>query len=240
MGRGSLVVAVFLFAAATAARAAHPLITEDTGTQGTGKQQLEVNVNRFDFSESRWRSLWGMTWSYGVRENADLQIGIPYFAGLGKGDLAVDFKWRFWESGKLGLGAKPGFTLPTGDEEKRIGTGEKTYGATLFFSYEPDAWALHGQAGYRRFENVLDLRKDIWQYSGSFWLKPIEGLKLVSDLAFTTDPRVEVRTWIRTFILGVIYSPVKNFDVDAGIRWDRVYESGESSRGYLVGLTYRW
>jgi len=87
---------------------------------------------------------------------------------------------------------------------------------------------------------VLDLRKDIWQYSGSFWLKPMEGLKLVSDLAVTTDPRVEVRTWIRTFILGAIYSPLKNFDVDAGIRWDRAYDSGESSRAYLGGLTYRW
>jgi len=240
MDRGSFVVAVVLFAAVPAARAAHPLITEDTGTQGAGNQQLEVNLNRFDFTESRWQSLWGVTWSYGVRESADLQIGIPYFGGLGKGDLAVDLKWRFWQEDKLSFGTKPGFTLPTGDETERIGTGEKTYGALLFFSYEPEAWALHGQAGYRRFENVLDLRKDLWQYSGSLWLKPLESLKLVSDLAVTTEPRVGVRTWIRTFILGAIYSPLKNFDVDAGIRWDRAYDSGESSRAYLVGLTYRW
>jgi hypothetical protein len=239
MDRGSLVVAVCMLAAASA-HAAHPLITEDTGTQGSGNQQLEVNVNRFDFTESKWQSLWGITWSYGVAENADLQIGIPYFGGSGKGDLAVDFKWRYWQSGDFSLGAKPGFTLPTGDEEKRIGAGEKTYGALLFFTYEPETWALHGQAGYRRFENVLDLRKDLWQFSGSFWLKPLAGLKLVSDLAWTTDPREEVHTWIRTFILGAIWSPVKNIDLDAGIRWDRAYQSGESSRAYLLGLTYRW
>jgi len=238
--RASLVLAVCLLAAASAARAAHPLVTEDTGTQGAGKQQLEVNVNRFDFSESSWQTLWGVTWSLGVSENADLQVGIPYFGGLGKGDLGVDLKWRFWQVGDLSFGAKPGFTLPTGDEGKRTGTGETTWGAQLFFSYQPEAWALHGQAGYRRFENALGLREDIWQASGSFWLKLAAGLNLVSDLGFVTDPRNEVRTWIRTFILGAIYSPVKNIDLDAGIRWDRAYESGESSRSYLVGLTYRW
>lgn len=239
MDRRALVLTVLLLAAG-AARGAHPLITEDTGTQGTGKQQLEVNANRFDFTESKWNTLWGITWSYGLRDNADLQIGIPYFGGAGKGDLAVDLKWRYWESGNLSLGVKPGFTLPTGDEEKRIGAGEKTYGALAFFSYEPETWALHGQAGYRRFENVLDLRKDLFQFSGSFWLKPVESLKLVSDLAWTTDPREEARTWIRAFILGVIWSPLKSVDLDAGIRWDRAYHSGDSSRGYLLGATYRW
>jgi hypothetical protein len=238
MDRRSLVVAACLFAAP--AYGAHPLITEDTGTQGAGNQQLEVNFNRFDFTESRWQSLWGVTWSIGVRDNVDLQVGMPYFGGLGKGDLSVDLKWRYWQSGDFSLGAKPGFTLPTGDESERIGAGEKTYGALLFFSYEPEAWALHGQAGYRRFENVLDLRKDLWQFSGSFWLKPLEGLKLVSDLAWSTDPRVEVGSWIRSFILGVIWSPLKNLDLDAGIRWDKAYQLGESSRGYLLGVTYRW
>lgn len=239
MDRGSLVVVACLLAAPTA-RAAHPLITEDTGTQGAGGQQLEVNVNRFDFSESRWSTLWGVTWSVGVRDDADLQIGIPYFAGSGKGDLAVDFKWRYWQSGALSLGVKPGFTLPSGDEEKRIGAGEKTYGALAFVSYEPESWALHAQAGYRRFENVLELRKDLWQLSGAFWLKPRAGLKLVGDLAWTTDPRQELLSWVRTFILGAIYSPAKNLDLDAGIRWDRAYHEGDSSRGYLLGFTYRW
>ena len=129
MDRRSLVVAACLIAAP--AYGAHPLITEDTGTQGTGKQQLEVNVNRFDFSESRWQTQWGATWSIGVSDSADLQVGMPYFAALGKGDLSVDLKWRYWQSGDFSLGTKPGFTLPTGDETERIGAGELRRGFEL-------------------------------------------------------------------------------------------------------------
>lgn len=225
--------------AAPAAWAAHPLITEDTGTQGKGGWQLELSADRVrDGNEQATVSQ--MTLSYGFAETADLQVGIPYVGGSannGKGDLAVEVKWRFWEREHLSLGVKPGVTLPTGDENRGLGQGRATYGALLFASYDPGAWAAHVQAGYRRNENSVGESRDLTQYSGSLWYRPVEALRLVGEVGWLRGSTPGAERYQRLFTLGVIWTPRKDLDLDLG--WRR--GQGELfDRVIGGGITFRW
>lgn len=56
---------------------AHPLNTEDTGTQGSGGWQLELNGERN--RDEGVRGAQALTvLSYGIAGNADLQAGVPW------------------------------------------------------------------------------------------------------------------------------------------------------------------
>lgn len=218
------------------AHAAHPLLTEDTGTQGSGRWQLEANAER-QRDGSASSTVWGTTLSYGVRDNTDLQVGIPIVSGEGKGDMAIDVKWRFHEQGPLSFGLKPGITLPTGDERRGLGTGKLTFGTLAILSYEPEGWSFHTHAGYRRNRNLLGERETLLHYSASLWLKVGEQLKLVSDLAFDTNPDRSSSTALRQWVLGFIYSVSKDLDLSVG------YRRGNApavDRAVGAGVTLRW
>ena len=217
--------------------AAHPLITEDTGTQVAGHWQLEVNAERQKDGGRTRPVQWGDTLSYGFQDNAELQVGLPYVRGLGKGDLAIDVKWRFHQEGAMSLGLKPGITLPTGNEQRGLGTGKATAGTLLILSYEPQGWAFHTHAGYRYNRNSVGDRESLLHYSAALWLKPTDRLKLVADLSFDTNPDRTSNTSLRQNVFGFIYSVTKDFDVDAG------YRRGNSpaiDRALMAGITLRW
>ncbi|KPL27601.1 MAG: hypothetical protein AMJ72_07895, partial [Acidithiobacillales bacterium SM1_46] len=62
-------------------RAAHPLITEDAATQGKGNSQIELTTEygREDRdNELLTASVTQAVLSYGVRDNLDLILGVPY------------------------------------------------------------------------------------------------------------------------------------------------------------------
>ena len=217
---------------ATAVHAAHPLITEDTGTQGRGGWQLELNVERQRDSGAS-ATQWGSTLSYGFVDEADLQVGLPYRENPGRGDLAIDVKWRFRQRDVLSLGLKPGITLPTGDEERGLGTGRTTVGSLAILSYEPEGWSFHTHAGYRHNRNSLGEPESLRHLSGSIWLKPSAQLKLVADLSTDSGGGQT----LRQYVLGFIYSVTRDIDLDAGLRRSRAPATG---RALMAGLTLRW
>lgn len=129
--------------------AAHPLITDDVGTQGRGKFQLELNSEFACDEEAKAEVITeekGMeasaVLSYGIFETLDVVAGLPYgrievkenadtvFDEQGLSDASLKLKWRFFEAGGTSLALKPGVSFPTGDEKKGMGTGK--YGMTLF------------------------------------------------------------------------------------------------------------
>ena len=225
--------------AAPAAWAAHPLITEDTGTQGRGNWQLEFNAERVRAGNDQ-ATVWQATLAYGLVDSVDLQVGIPYVGGAaanGKGDVAVDVKWRFWEREALSFGMMPGITLPTGDDGRGLGAGRATVGALLFASYEQDAWSAHAQAGYRYNENTLGERRDLTQYSASLWLKPLAALSLVGEVGLASARTPQTNAQQRFWTLGAIWSPRKDLDLDVG--WRRG-EGDLGDRAFGAGLTFRW
>lgn len=223
--------------------AAHPLITEDTGTQGKGGWQVELNGERtkdtVEGETSRGKQ-GNAVLSYGFIDKADLQIGAPYQDNgveKGEGDTAIDVKWRFWESGPLSLGLKPGITLPTGNEDRGLGAGRVTWGSLAIVSYDVEGASLHSHAGYRYNNNVLGLRKSLWHFSGALWWKATEALKVVFDLSYDTNPDPATDTLVRQIVFGAIYSVTKDLDLDIG------YRRGNDpaiDHALMAGVTLRW
>jgi len=250
----ALDVGVLLLAGALSAgaQAAHPLLTEDTGTQGRGHAQLELTLDAFRdrLAGTNVRGgQAGAVFSYGVAEPADVQFGLPYLRVRenedarrtlldGIGDVSLDLKWRFFEHGALSLGFKPGITLPTGDEKKFLGAGRVTWGALLIGSCERGAVAFHSHVGYRYYDNVTDLKTSLWHFSVASTWQPVESLKLVADLSRDTNPVRGGRTPLDYVILGAIWAASKDLDLDFGYRHGA--SASALDRGLLAGVTLRW
>lgn len=244
-------LATFLLAAPLA-HAAHPLVTEDTGTQGGGRFQLEINA------ESTRDRAGGVlvrgfqpaaAITYGLLDNLDVQLGRPYLRqvtdpgganGVVKGglDTSLDFKWRFFEKDALSLGLKPGITFATGDEQRGLGNGRSTAGALLIASLEQARFALHAHAGWRRNSNNVGQREQIVQLAAAAVFKATGDLRLILDLSRTTNPDPAVGTSIRYATLGLIHSPLENLDLDLG--WRRAVGQPAIDRSLMFGATVRW
>lgn len=232
--------------------AAHPLITDDTGTQGKGKFQFELNGEygheSADGTTINTKALAGML-SYGATDNLDIVAGIPYRLlrvkepgdinrQNGISDVSVEFKWRFYNIDGLSLGLKPGITLPTGAEGKGLGAGKTTYSMFFIATNELKPWEVHMNLGYIRNENKGDGRKNLWHASVAGELEVMKDLKVVGNIGIQRNTD---RTGYNhpAFILGgVIYSLSENLDIDFGIK--RGLNRAETDYSVLAGITRRF
>lgn len=250
--RAQLLCAISLFLP-FAAFAAHPLITEDTGTQGTGKFQLEANTEHGyqDGDGSQTHAfVTAATLSYGFREDADLMFtaqhsetdvltdGVLDSTGKGFNDVALDVKWRFYEKDGVSYGIKPGITFPTGDKNKGLGAGKATYGAMLFSSIEQEAWLYNWHVGYKHNRNDIGERENLWHVSASVCRQIGKELMLAADIGTDTNRDKSSSDRPRYLVLGAIYSPNDDMDLDVGIRKD--ITGPAVNYVALAGLTVRW
>ncbi|MDD2338355.1 MAG: transporter, partial [Geobacteraceae bacterium] len=118
------VSAVVVFTAGTAF-AAHPLITDDTGTQGKGKFQVELNgeyghdsERALDVKAREYGGSLETVFSAGLIDGVDFVVAVPYELSRvkendivasdtdGLGDVSLELKWRFFEKGGSSLAFK--------------------------------------------------------------------------------------------------------------------------------------
>jgi hypothetical protein len=241
---------------------AHPLVTDDTGTQGKGKFQLEMNgeaareketLNGVETREDD-REL-SVTLSAGAAEPVDIIIGVPWLwsqvkeSGItvsdesGAGDVSLEVKWRIFELGGLSLAVKPGLTLPTGNEKKGLGNGRPSYGLTLIATQEFERSFLHFNVGYARneFELATDResnRRDIWNGSVAAGVEIVKSLTLLADIGAETNGDKGSDTWPVFFLGGFIYSVTEDLDVDLGIKTG--LNSSEADLAALAGVAWRF
>lgn len=234
------------------AQAAHPLITEDTGTQGRGKFQLELTAEsgRDDTDDTRKETVaMAAVLSYGMRNDTDVILTLPRkrvhaeAAGdntteSGRTDAGLDLKWRFFEKENLSLALKPGVTFPAGDETKGLGAGKSAYSLYLVTTIAPEPWAFHLHLGYIRNRNVLDEQEKVWHASFGGWRTVNKQLKLVFDAGRTTNTDKTIGTAPAFMILGLIYSPRENFDLDFGVK--KGLTGPETDYTLLGGVTLRF
>jgi hypothetical protein len=256
MPESGFLLAVFVFLlcalAPLSARAAHPLITEDTATQGQGNFQLELTSEHTTLRESGANQpliLTTTAFSHGVVDSVDVILALPHLrlghsvasgtpGARGLTDLGLDVKWRFYEKEKLSLAFKPGMTFPTGDDTRNLGSGRHTWSAYVTTSYAtaPWTWLLH--LGHVHHNNTFSERVDIWHVSAAVVRQVGEKLKLILDAGIDTNTDRRAETDPGFLITGLIYTPRRNFDIDVGYK----LESTESwrARSLLAGLTLRW
>lgn len=232
--------------------AAHPLITDDTGTQGKGKMQVEINYE-FDHEDTggvkeNLHQLETVV-SYGIVDSVDVVVGLPYQllrteeAGVklkedGISDMSIELKWRFFEREGLSLAVKPGLTIPTGDDEKGLGAGK--VGGSFFFiaTQEFEPWTFHFNAGYGRNESTVDEERDIWHVSLASEVTVCKWLKVVGNIGAERSPDKGAST-PAAFLLGGFIFPVTDFmDLDIGVKGGLT--EAESDYAILAGVAFRF
>ncbi len=231
--------------------AEHPLITDDTGTQGRGKFQLELNGEYARDSNDgavQHTTPTASALTYGVNDSLDVSIGLPYEwiktdgAGSGSlngpGDVAIAAKWRFYEKDGLSFALKPVLTFPTGDKDKQLGTGKVTYSMFLITTKEIKPWALHLNLGYIAHENSLDQRIPLWHASIASEVEVAKGLRLVANTGMQRNTEKESHTDPAFLLGGLIYSITGNIDIDAGYKYGLT--TPEVDHSILAGITFRF
>jgi len=196
--------------------AAHPFITDDSGTQGAGNWQLELlgerdrNARTADpgggaVYQARKVSVLDPVLTYGVLDTLDIAFGLNRLSqrttengvvtddANGTGDSSLELKWRFYEANGFSLALKPGLVLPTGDETRGLGTGKLSWGVDFIVTQEAKPWTFLADLAYAhaRFELPADAeanRSDLWRLSGALGYSVSEEVRLVGEIGARTNP----------------------------------------------------
>ncbi len=253
-----LVVAVPAFAF-------QPLITDDTGVQGAGGNQLEFayvgqrthapGVN--DKLHERFDAL-PFVFTRGLTDSIDVFAGIAsvrerHSNGGGRdvggfSNGVVGAKWRFFDDEDWGtsLALKPEIYLPVSDnrENAGLGMGKTSYGLTFILTQVVSFGTVHfnirpSRNRYRDTQanpNNTGLRVSV----APVW-DVSEQWKLALDVG-TIGDRSQGNT-VRTNYgeLGAIYSPNKDLDLSAGYLHSRDDDHHNTiSNLFTVGVTWRF
>ena len=250
--------------------AAHPFLTDDSGTQGAGGWQLELQAqrNRHDaigdagagpVQQSSRLTLLSPVLTYGLRDNLDVALGLNHLRyrttqngmvvdeASGRSDSTLELKWRFYEQGDFSLALKPGLSLPSGDENRGLGTGRTSWAVNFIADYDAGPWVWLANVAYARARFKLpqddaDIRGDLWRVSTGAEYALREDFRLVGELGVRTnearnDP-FQPGKYGQFAMLGVIYSPSKKIDFDVGVR--KGLNRAETDTVFLAGATFRW
>jgi len=229
--------------------AAHPLITDDTATQGSGKFELEIgNAWTRDGSDRSFEL--GPQLSYGLLPQLDAILRPTWLDqrstidgnavhARGAGDTAAGIKWRFFERDKLSLALRAAINVPTGDADRGLGSGKPTYQGVLVGSVDLAPLALHANAGYTRNRADPMERRDLYHVSAAaLWTVNQSWRVLLAELAADTNVDNTRGQWASVARIGAIYTIKQGVDVDVG--YQGRLNRAAPSQVLLFGLTVRW
>jgi hypothetical protein len=243
------------------AHAAHPLATDDTGTQGKLKFQTETTAefgwdreNEHGITTKSSIQTLNVAVTAGIVDSIDLALSYPYIwqriednAGnkldnSGLSDLSLSLKWRFLELGSTSFAIKPYITLPTANHDRNLGAGRASYGATMISTIEVKPVTVHANIGYTN-QKYTDIDEDgsrehLWSLSLAGTVEVHKGLQLVAEVGTTTNPDRRSTTWPTFMTGGVIYSAFENLDLSLGVKGGLNAPATDIS--LLTGVTIRF
>jgi hypothetical protein len=225
--------------------AAHPLQTEDTGTQGAGNLELE---NGLAWSRSAGSRLFSYQpqLSLGIDPTFDLIVQPSWLvsrdgedaATRGWGDTNVDLKWRFFGAAPLSFAVRAGATLPTSEDGLGLAHGKVSAHALLAATLDLQPFTIHGNLASSRSPHVAGLRSEAIRASAAFMWTASEQLILTLDAAAQSNPDPGRGTWSKSALVGLIYTVRPSLDIDFG------FQSSVGAtvpvRQRLAGITYRF
>jgi hypothetical protein len=235
---------LFLIGFKQPADAAHPLVTDDSSTQGRGNSQIELNADWARFANETGRVA-AFTYSYGATDALDLYGNLPVSLASpsGKGDLSFGAKWRFQQGERTSLAVKPELYLATGNASKGLGNGSTGLGLTLIASHGAGPWRFDGNIGltanrYREppFGNAR--HPIVWRVSGALAYSLNAHWTLVADTGIARNIEKAGKTHPAFILAGAIYTPRRDVDIDVGIKAG--LNAAEVHRQAGAGLTLRF
>ena len=238
------VAVAILVGAAPPALAMHPMLTEDTGTQGKGRFELELGFERVREGDATSFEF-GPQLSWGALDNVDLIVR-PAWLDLrgdadstrGLGDTALDVKWRFHEDGPWSYGLRAGLDLPTGNEGKGLGSGKTGYHGVLIATCATEPLTLSANVGVLHVGNLPLQRRNLGLATvGAVW-EAREGLKLAAEVDTATNPDPGRSSWPTVTRVGIVWSLDKHWDVDVGYQVPINRPAPDAA--ILAGATLRW
>ncbi|MEW6110037.1 MAG: transporter [Nitrospirota bacterium] len=240
----------------SASYAMHPLITDEAETNGKGKFEVEIN-SEYSYDKEK---IEGETvreteieleteLTYGITDDIDIKLMVPYTWKKeeedgekdhenGFSDISLSLKWRFFEKERFSLALKPFITLPTGDEEKELGTGRVSCGLFLIASTEIERLEFYTNLGYMRNENRIGEREDIWHASIATEYEATENLSLVANLGVEKNRDRESHTNPAFIIGGIVYSISEHTRIDCGVKWG--LNKPETDYALLAGIAFEY
>jgi hypothetical protein len=225
-------VAVTIFAGAVLLSApcfaTHPLGTEDPGTVPPLDLQVEVTGEYHHTTGADNEIDLGIALTTGLLSNLDLALGAGYTilaaeegsTEKGFGDLELAAKWNFIEEKESlpGLALKVGVTLPTGDDEKGLGSGGYDTSANLIAGKAVGPVNLHLNLGYTRIVKAAEgEKKNVYSASLAGAWDIVESWAFVGEVLYESpgadgeDPPVAVTA-------GLVWEIADNFSIDVGAR----------------------
>ena len=252
-----LMIAVGL-ATSTAGFAYQPLVTDDTGTQGEGGNQLEFSLEKARTEQSgriATARILPVTFTRGLSDTLDVftsvshvNIGsdLPPGNASGMGNSVLGLKWRLYESqsGETSIALKPQYLLPTSPakEAAGLGSGRTSYALTAILTQATAFGAVHAnlytaRTRYRDTTNNPDAM--LYHASIAAVRQFGEAWKLGLDLGtkmVRTAGNSNRADYLET---GLVYSPGKDCDLAVGLI--RVVDNGGSKSSTLTaGITWRF
>lgn len=238
--------------------AARPLFTDDAGTLGKGRSQIEVGMQTrqekdiINGKSDRWNySTASGTVTHGLSDKIDLVAEVPFQwythrqngqimdENSAIGDISMHVKWRFYEKEDswFTLALKPGLIIPTGDEKKGFGNGKLCEELVLIASREAELLSTHVNLGYTHNAYVLESDRakknnHIWKASFGGELNLIGKLKLVGDIGIETSPEKDAEKNQSYVLGGAVLGLDKDTDIDFGMR--KELNKGETNTNVTV------
>ncbi|NDP43298.1 MAG: transporter [Aromatoleum sp.] len=226
------------------AHAAHPVLTEDAGTQGAGRFELELGFQRTRDDGGRGFEF-GPQFSWGVRDDLDVIVRPTWLdlsgdgtTSRGIGDTSLDGKWRFHEQGPFALGIRAGINVPTGSAARGLGAGHAGFHGVLIVSWTGNALAFYANAGAIHVGSVPLERRDLALVSVAVVWTVHQRLRLSAEIGTASNPDPERGTWPAVARFGAMVTVTPWLDVDAGYQTRRNHAAPEQT--ILAGATLRW
>jgi len=240
-------IGIVCLAAALGARsafAAHPLVTEDTATQGVGNVEFEnglSSVARGASSAFQYQP----QLSYGLLAALDLIVQPAWLverdAGTsvhGWGDTNLDAKWRFFGSAPWSFATRAGITLSTNQRHLGLPQGDTSEHCLLVLTYDEAPLTVHVNGGYIINPNASGLKRSLGHVSTAVMWAVNESVILTSEAAADSNPDRRRSTWGGSVLAGAIYTIRPGLDLDLGFQGG--IASQAPARTWLGGITYRF
>ena len=239
------------------AQAFQPLVTDDTGTQGTAGNQLEIAwVHDSDKATgggtTRTDSV-PLVYTRGLTDSVDLSIGLPWVRSnasgqyeSGSGNPSLGLKWRFFEQEggwSMALKTEVGFAVSSGKQVNGVGDHATTYDLSLILQHGTSFGDVLINAGYGQFNdnNVAGTDASTFHFSVAPVWRLTDKTLLALDVGLDHEnPEVGAGDTSHYVLLGLVHSPNEDFDLAVGLQKTFSVPGSDSVWMATAGVTWRF